>query len=310
MSIEEDFFKNLSERLYKENSLSDITWALCESSDWFRDFFLKYCFEEEITNINCLEREYSSYDSRLDFYITTKDEKEYLIEVKKGDKKNHFRQYNKTFPKTKKSLIANYKVPAENGWTTKTWREFSQLLSDNISEINSLEKNIIKGYISYLNSVINKVEVKQMNFTNITSLSDFYNCLTEICEKITVVSLKENNNKSNSAIKSDRYGKYFYYSNSKNKSVCFWIGLYFCTEYFGIYFWIDHTKKNECPKNEACIMKELKSGTYFDKINIDGDGLWVGLKEEYQEKFCSDTNVEEQKQILYSFLNEILQRLV
>jgi hypothetical protein len=309
MSIEKDFFRKLSERLYKENHLSDITWALCNSSIWFSKFFLKYCFGEEITNIDSFEREYSYDNCRPDFYIITNDGKEYLIEVKKDDRNDHFKQYNKTFPKTTKSFIADYKVLAENGWITKTWKEFSEILNNNILEIDSLEKNLIEGYISYLNSVINKVEVKQMNFTNVASLIDFYHCLTEICQGITIVSLEEY--KSNSAIKSDRYGKYFYYLNSKNKNVYFWIGLYISKNYSTIYFFIDHyTNEDWCPKNEAGIIKALKSGKYFDKTAIDGDGLWVALKDKYYEKFCSNIEVEEQKQILHNFLNEILQKLL
>jgi hypothetical protein len=319
MIIEEEFFKRLSARVYKENSLSDITWALCNSSDWFRDLFLKYCFDEEITGIDCFEREYSRGDSRPDFYITTMDGKEYLIEIKIGDRNDHFEQYDKTFQGAKKSFIANYKVPPINGWITKTWKEFSQHLNDNISEKNISENNIIKGYVAYLNSVINKVEVNKMNFTNLVSLIDFYNCLTEISQGITDFSLEEY--RSNSAIKSYgplgnlRYGKYFHYSNSRKKDVYFWLGIFFGIgesdeKYSGIYFVIDHyTNEGWCPKEEVQIIKELKSGKYFDDSDESEDGIWVGLKEEYDEKFCSDTDVEEQKQILREFLTEILQKL-
>jgi hypothetical protein len=61
MSIEEKFFRKLSERLNKENNLSDITWALCESSEQFKNLFLEYCFDDEkIVNIDLFTREYSN----------------------------------------------------------------------------------------------------------------------------------------------------------------------------------------------------------------------------------------------------------
>jgi hypothetical protein len=308
MNIEEEFFTQLSLRLYKENYLSDITWALCNSSNWFMNLFLIYCFEEEISDIDSFEREYSQDDSRPDFYIITNKGKEYLLEVKIGDRNDHFKQYNKTFPNAIKSFIANYNVSVEKGWKIKNWKDFLKVINDKIAECPKHEKNIVLGYSAYLNSVICNVEVKQMNFTNIESLTDFYNCLSEIGQNTSLVSLSEY--KSSSAIKSDRYGKYFYYINQKQEAVYFWIGLYIA-DYSAIYFLIDHYTKNEwCPKYEAEIIKKLKSGTYCIKTVIDGDGLWVQLKDEYYKIFCNNTTVQEQKKILQEFLDEILKKLL
>ena len=36
------FFKALSERAYKENGLSDVTYSMCESNKVFRQFFLDF----------------------------------------------------------------------------------------------------------------------------------------------------------------------------------------------------------------------------------------------------------------------------
>lgn len=38
------FLENLSYRMFKENDVSDITWALCNTSPRFRDYFLHYFF--------------------------------------------------------------------------------------------------------------------------------------------------------------------------------------------------------------------------------------------------------------------------
>ena len=40
------FFLHLGIRLYKENNLSDITWALLQASDEFKQLFIKYFFPE------------------------------------------------------------------------------------------------------------------------------------------------------------------------------------------------------------------------------------------------------------------------
>jgi hypothetical protein len=272
------------------------------------DLFLKYCFEEEISGCDSFEREYPQGDSRPDFYITTNKGKEYLLEVKIGGRNHHFQQYNKTFPNAIKSCIANYGIPEEKGWKIKNWKDFSKLIDNKAAECPGDEKKILLGYSSYLDSVICNVEVKQMNFENIGSLASFYACLSEIGQNTSLVSLSEY--KSLSAVKSDRYGKYFYYNNRKNEPVYFWIGLYI-EDNPSIYFLIDHyTKISWCPKDEAEIIKNLKSGTYYLKTVIDGDGLWVKLKDEYYKKLCGDTDVHEQKKVLWNFLDEILKKLV
>ena len=58
MDIFNTFFSFLSNRLRKENHLSDITWALCCTNEQFKNYFIKYCFEENIENIVTFEREY------------------------------------------------------------------------------------------------------------------------------------------------------------------------------------------------------------------------------------------------------------
>ena len=41
-----DFFRFLSDKFRKENDLSDITWAMCQSCESFRQYFLKFFFPE------------------------------------------------------------------------------------------------------------------------------------------------------------------------------------------------------------------------------------------------------------------------
>jgi hypothetical protein len=199
-------------------------------------------------------------------------------------------------------------VPVQKGWKTKTWKNFLKLISESLSLVPKGEKNIICGYISFLNSVISVLEVEQMDFSKIESLYYFNNCLTDIGKEITVVSLLEY--KTTSAFQVDKFGKYFYFNNSQNKPVYFWIGLYIA-DYAAIYFMINHYKNESwCPKKTAETVEKLENGKYFDKTVVDDGALWVPLKDDYYNKFCSDTKVEEQKQILKEFLDEILKKIL
>ena len=66
------FFKSLAKRLYHENDLSDMVYALCESNVGFRQFFINFFFKDAgLKAGKCsIEREVSWDDgSRPDFVI-------------------------------------------------------------------------------------------------------------------------------------------------------------------------------------------------------------------------------------------------
>jgi hypothetical protein len=147
-----------------------------------------------------------------------------------------------------------------------------------------------------------------MNFTGISSLVDFYNVIKQIAAECSIVTLSEYT-QSKAAINDSIYGRYFYYTNKNNENVYFWIGIYL-QETTNIFFKIDHyTNINWCPKKEAEIIKKLNGGKYFNKTMVEGDILWIPLKEKYFEKLCSDIEVDEQKNIIKEFLEEILTKL-
>ena len=88
------FFKALSERAYKENDLSDVTYSMCESNKVFRQFFLDFFFRS--FNIDAqavtITREYATEWGRPDFYIRRGNEL-FIVEVKIWDGSHHFEQY-------------------------------------------------------------------------------------------------------------------------------------------------------------------------------------------------------------------------
>ena len=89
------FFTALSERAYKENDLSDVTYAMCESDICFKQFFLNFFFNKDNLDASStsIEREHSTDWGRPDFWIRGKDGTLYIVEVKIWDGSHHFEQY-------------------------------------------------------------------------------------------------------------------------------------------------------------------------------------------------------------------------
>lgn len=88
------FFKAIASRMWKENDLSDITYALCESNESFKQFFLDFFFKEAHLEAKLAKiiREHSVEDSRPDFWIDT-PQGTYIVEVKIWGANHHFKQY-------------------------------------------------------------------------------------------------------------------------------------------------------------------------------------------------------------------------
>jgi hypothetical protein len=306
MDIENTFFSYLSERLKHETNLSDITWALCYTSESFKKMFLKYCFDEDIDVSDELIREYSRGDSQPDFYFKDRNKKEYIIENKIKDRGDHFEQYITTFPNARRAFIANYYEPEHNGWKIKTWKAFCKELKNKLYNFSNNEKKLICNYLTYLEPVLEYVEVKPMDLTNISSLLDFYEILKKIADECEVVKLNEYN-KFKDAINALSYGVYFECKIIKNINFIFWIGLYFESNEMAIY-----VLKERCSEHEANILKELKAGKYHEKTidyGSDEPHFWIPLKKKYYKQLCEKIDVETQKNIIKSFLEEILLKL-
>lgn len=86
------FFEQLAKYYRHENDLSNITVALCNSSDIFREIFVHFFFPEiRIENIKEISREIwdvNGMGSRVDIHITLDNDEIFIVEVKKGDR-NH-----------------------------------------------------------------------------------------------------------------------------------------------------------------------------------------------------------------------------
>lgn len=88
------FFEALAERAYRENDLSDVTYAMCEASRAFKQFFLDFFFGRGTLDASTatINREYSEAWGRPDFLIRAGDVT-YIVEVKIWDGNHHFEQY-------------------------------------------------------------------------------------------------------------------------------------------------------------------------------------------------------------------------
>lgn len=177
----EKFFRELSRRMYKENDLSDMVYALCRSNSDFMQFFLNFIFGDGKLNARDfrIEREVSFENDRPDFVLTKKDSGErYFIEVKIGDRSQHFAQYCDRLKKLNENCVSypadfakylgyitNYEVQegelspgdktafngCKNNGTYHTWREFKDALcrSKLVGDLNE----DVRGLLAYCEMV-------------------------------------------------------------------------------------------------------------------------------------------------------------
>ncbi len=170
------FFEALSERAYKENDLSDITYAMCEADVKFRKFFLDFFFKDAHLDASkvTIEREHSEANGRPDFWIKDEEGIGYIVEVKIWDGKHHFDDYFDILKKSASNdatedevwhrlgYIANYESVKDVEVTigdrrqkvkglcrVTTWKEFC----DALQAANYFEHPVISAYAAYVKRV-------------------------------------------------------------------------------------------------------------------------------------------------------------
>lgn len=279
------FFENLADRMWNENDLSDVTYALCKSNKDFQNLFLNFCFDETI-DTDDLTREFAVADSRPDFYFyDNKTKKECVLEVKIYDRNQHFEQYEKQFPNAKYAFIANYECENIEKWKIKTWKGFYNHLSN--SEIK--DDPIISGYLQYLKSVTNIMEFKKINLRECTSLPT-------LLENLKVILVQEYNFAKYNSSKS--FSMYYYGQFFMKNDLYFWIGIYLQDNnlYIGFNdsdYWVPETIRNNI---KTLIKTNKKTDYYWTTEDQDGNygKFWFCM--ENMKCLCSeDSNLEVQK---------------
>jgi len=299
LKTNELFFSKLSERKWNENDLSDVTWALCETNKKFKKLFLDFCFNIDTPEMEIFKRETQSHDSRPDFYGLDIEKKEWILEIKINDKKNlHFEQYRNEFPNAECAFIANYDATSLCNKNLKfsitTWKDFIEYLSKNV-----YDDPLIIGYIKYLKKLIGFLEVKNMNLNNVNSLPDFNVILEKVIHEFSEKKLEFNNYKN--SFSEEKFGRYVDYKNKKGKIISFWIGIYFCNpENKYSCLCLEIKKEN--------IKNHLKEGEYYYPPELDNEEAYFSVKDNsWDILFSKKPEIEKQKEIIYNFINEILE---
>ena len=319
-SISEKLFSNIAQRLYSENILSDITWAFMMSCEQFKKDFIKFCFRKEISGSCDLKREYQDGHSRPDFHFYDSNQNEYLLEVKIYDRNQHFSQYNRDFPNATKAFISNYELRENEksgiqDWKALvTWKKLYETIEKNVKSYIGEEKQLINSYLAYLEHTIGYRRIKKMDFSNIKSLVDFYDSITEIGNENGFSTY----DRLASAISKNRYGRYFYKEDNEHVAY-FWFGLWIADENNpserGIWISFDNFKDTSwlsaTYRSNLNNMKE--NGKHYTEKKIDNGDMWFKLNDtEFNNNFIDSTasTSEQQKQILKDFFHEVIDEVI
>lgn len=244
------FFRALSERAYKENDLSDITYAMCEADLKFRQYFLDFFFldahldAKEVT----IEREHYDCQGRPDFWIEKrKDKTPFIVEVKIWDGKHHFEDYFKILSKAdnvtaesdawmRLGYIANYAsikdvlvagdTRAEKVCHVATWKEFVE----GIERYVSYDDPLIAAYVGYVKRVCPFDDFKvdenwKIDISDFKAIQNFEeNMKVAIADSNMGCSLYTTRRKFRSQ---QWMGQYFEWTIGGGKKVWGWLGAYY-----------------------------------------------------------------------------------
>ncbi len=164
LTNQELFFTGLGDRFWKENDLSDVTYAMCRGSNVFFQFFLDFFFTGELaldSEEADIAREIDDGEgNRPDFRIESR-KGVFYIEVKIGDRCQHFPEYFKSLrkanpgdgeneAKTKRRLgyIVNYPMSFD-GYVVHRWEDLLRQLQ----RYDYFNDDSIRGYAEFVKSV-------------------------------------------------------------------------------------------------------------------------------------------------------------
>lgn len=310
------FFNNLAERQSGENDLSDITWTMCQTLPSFRDVWISFFFKGlDCATVQTIEREVYADDnqgSRVDFYIESSAEQmPYIIEVKIYDSQHHFGQYDNAFHVTPDHFgyITNYKLEWEGGYHIRQWKQFYDYLQKS-SVFSDEELPLVKAYLEYLKKVCNMGEIiAKVDLEKMRSLYD----ITRLFKQIVTLD-------------SDEYTSVLYkdYSNDASKYTALQVKYIHHPEWGTVYpvigVWFNPPGPRVCAgffkdggwgKPVFQYMKskrtELKTvDTKWCGQPVLDEGYFFYLSDEALNEFINASSVDEQRQILKDFLDEVI----
>ena len=236
-----DFFKVLADRLYKENNLSDVTYALLAANSGFRKFFLDFFFPGAGLSPDTvvIEREHAEPGGRPDFWIRAENGTVYIVEFKIWDGNHHFNEYVQILKKPENGgedtasqrlgYIANYSLEGldAKGCRLHTWKEFEDALAgENVHDLQ------IQGYLEYLKRVCPNEDFDLQNWkfdlANFAQVKAFYAWLETAIEAVDNKRDCKLYTRSSRDFKNKEWmGRFFEFTYKDQKRVWAWIGVYY-----------------------------------------------------------------------------------
>ena len=291
----------LSERMCKENDLSDMTYALCVGNSEFFQFFLDFFFRDSHLNAKEVDisREWDASDNgRPDFCIQDKVAKRYFfVEAKLWDRNLHFKKYCSELKslneKQKKQVSANlgyiaaYKIDkAEvDGCSVHTWLEFYTELK----KLAFLNDPAIKCYCTYLCSVAGAERADQsdndikeyatFNGADFIGIRKFMEEIETAVGELKSEGVSLYTRGKRNILPGTRMGRFIEISNVFNdKSVWAWIGAFYGFGKPEVCLWFEDRNgwgKLVCDKyrNVSWTGSEIEydnEGLYFHMLDTDG----------------------------------------
>ena len=311
-----DFFSALASRAWKENDLSDVTFAMCEGDSVFRQFFLDFFFPNAklIGDKVSFAREHATENGRPDFWIESEDGRTFIVEVKIWDGNHHFEQYYSDLRNANSKgeieppncwahlgYIANYDLGDvlvdHDGTSTKasvlgcrlaTWQEFTQCLKN----YSCLNDPFVTAYLSYLKAVCpyDDFEIPddwKVSAADFTAVARLLNRLDEVLSQddLKDLGIKPYTRSPTHFKTKQKVGKFFEWMNRESESTVWgWIGIryadkgaYLCVEFEDRDGW----GKPICDKYRHCdIIREGVLRFYAPQnVSADKDAICEFLRE-------------------------------
>lgn len=310
------FFRQLAIRLKTENNLSDVTWAVCNSSSQFRSFFINFFFPAiEVDTTIELKREQSDDAGRPDFGFKFKD-KQYFIEFKKYDQ-NHHSNYADIHGYDCVALISIYSLPSNlYKYKLTRWKNFIDQLEDHLQKVewNNEELDLVSGYIEFVRQSCGLIKYKNMKLDNLQSLFQFNHLIQELT----------NSSFDNFKVIPTRSGSFFYnrsgysfeFTKSESKKwLAGWYGIYYTSDWVAICVGIwpnNELNENYLKLTEKQFISLAENNTLIGDAYRDSEDnwFWAELNEDLKTKLLSgEMEFAEQEKILTDFFHECIKRL-
>ena len=298
--MSKELFHFMSKRLNSENNISDVTWAFIQTFPKFKEFFIKFFFENVSDELSetIIDREYSIPPyGRPDFYFEVNGEP-YIVEVKKYDTDYHHSYKHIT------ANVAIIAIDTIDKSLTKfncfTWKEF-YLKIKNSAVLRSIKE--IEYYLIYLKNTCKIIEKETMKLQTLNHIRIFSEIQKEVIDEIKLPCIT-NIQKITHKCVFDRYGLDFEVTFTNSKTLKLFFGLFF-EDKVTVTIAIDGNKTN-CKK-----IHEKLSSSYIEykELRRKNDFLAIYLDEKKNLNFLNLNTWEEQKIALNEFIEDMLKSI-